>query len=300
LTRRSGCDRVARAQNHKRITFGGMRTMVWISVTLLYLWFSGACQAKTDVKVQWALAEYRVQRNDTLSLLSRKLGMSVNVLRVVNRLKTDRIRAGGILQFPRITVTIADASKVQEPESAAVPCHDTLVDHRLYAARNVFYLMVVVDDTEEYRNILVFRKSDTKWVELDHFTSPYPGIYRSKPKLIVKDLDQDGNDESFYFAEYTGSPKDHGVEGICHVPTLSENSLYGVEINIHAFNRVEQEFEGRPSLSARIEKLGKATGSGYVRYEAYLMKTAEKILGAEYTAIMERDTISGLTLDAEH
>lgn len=256
--------------------------VVFLSVTI---WISeGAGRPPPEPTVSSGVHEYVLRENDNPLSVSEKLGVSVNVLRIVNGKALHLFRAGEKVKYPKLTVAIHDVSKDGKDDGLSKES-ERIVASRLYASKGALYAMVIVSrydsDTTE---AIVFRQGREEWKKLDRLEFLHLISTRAPRTLSLKDLNRDGNDECYFFLHYVDSSKDSGVDGIYHVPEVSKN-LQSFSINEHGYSLTSQEEYGFESVGVQEESEEAGGNHLLAPFRSYVRKTIYKLLKLGYLEV---------------
>ncbi len=228
------------------------RTVELVMVATLMVFTTPVCAHE----IKWEVGKYRIEKKDCLSTISRKLCVSVNALKKFNGLSGNIIQEGKTLRYPEFESSV----KL----------------HWVYTSGNFLYLMVYEDEKVESWGAISVLKKEQGWVPIDRFKSPY-SLLGNGIKIVVKDLNNDGQDECYAFRTYAASSKDVGVEALFHAPEVSK-CLCGIVVNFHTFSIGARETEGYPGSMSREEKIGECSGALFERYKTYIERKATMVL----------------------
>ncbi|HQN20582.1 MAG TPA: hypothetical protein PKV86_15630, partial [Syntrophobacteraceae bacterium] len=124
---------------------------------------------------------------------------------------------------------------------------------------------------------IVFTQGREGWRQVDRLEFLHLLSSQSPGSLSVKDLNRDGNDECYFFLHYVDSSKDSGIDGVYHVPEVSEN-LQSFSVNEHGFSLTSQEQYGFAPLE--IQEKSRETGRSHLlaSYKSHVRETIFKLL----------------------
>lgn len=244
----------------------------------------GAGQPPSGLSVSSTVHEYVLRGNDNPWSVSEKLNVTPNVIRMANGKALRFFRAGERVKYPKLTVVLDEVSKSGN-DDALNNENDRLVASRLYASKRALYAMVIVsrynNDTTE---AIVFRQGRPGWKKLGRLEFLHLISTQAPRTLSIKDLDRDGNDEAYFFLHYVDSSKDSGIDGIYHVPEVSEN-LQSFSINEHGYSLTSEEEYGVEPVEVREESQEAGLIHLLAPFRSYVRKTIYELLKIGYLEV---------------
>lgn len=212
-----------------------MNKIIKFAVIIILLWPLGGSSAKAVNFFPCNIKEYLVVKGDCLSLISKKLNVSVNTLKLLNKINNSRVRIGTKLHFPTFsTPFIVNSQEL------------IFQIYFVYTANSKVFLCGVTKGVEK-QEVYIFERKNNFWQPLEEVECSGLPLLTFEVQMHVRDIDRDSHDECYILRTYGCSAKDVCFEGYYHIPAKSER-LHELSIDTYLFNQ-EKPIDGRQKIS---------------------------------------------------
>lgn len=228
----------------------------------------------------WENGVHQVSKGQSPASIAAKVHMTPRALMVFNGLPGPTLRPNMTLNIPKIKMIAASADKTR-----GIPGKPCVKGYQIYSANAKCYAMVyavVEADGNDEQFLAVFAFNGKTWMEMDRVDFVHPVKWSLKHQLKLLSPDKTGDEGCCFYLEYIFGSKDSCIDGIVHVPAISQH-LHGVHLMMHAFSygaRIEDK--DLPPFEMYGEDIGHAWPDRLLYLKANIERKQSRLLESEH------------------